>query len=584
MFLKGFLLILFILVFNIPYAHGAEKVGVVIDGLTGEALSNVTEALSIPDNFMQDDEVNLIWLHRFERQAHKKIKSALEPFGYYDPVASITLETVEKDTYRLYIKVTPGEPVRVTGVHIRVNGPGSDEAALKALVSSFPLKESDVLLHATYEKGKGELQGQALNLGYLDADFPVHKILVSQKKLSASIELVLETGPRYYFGEIHFQGAGPYPLNFLERYLSFHTGDTFSSRELGETQLNLLNSERFSEVIVSADKTTAEELHVPVVIQLTPAPSKHLRTGIGYGTDTGARVSLRYSDLNIMHRGNELRAEINISQALQGMSATYVIPSLKNRDSFKSLELNLGREDVDTYNTKLLSIGANKTKSFGKGRLGTAYIKMQRESSTIASDEIDSFLLFPGIRFTKRHYDNVIRPTRGYRYMADVKVSSEYWGSDASFIQFITDAGTLVPLPWRLSLFARIRGSFTLIDGSIHELPASLRFFTGGARTVRGYKYQSLGAEDESGQVIGGKHLLVGNIELERAIFNKWGIAAFYDIGNSFNSFSDINLFQGAGIGVRYYSPIGSLRFDVARQIGVDDPKFRIHFTVGLEL
>ena len=139
-------------------------------------------------------------------------------------------------------------------------------------------------------------------------------------------------------------------------------------------------------------------------------------------------------------------------------------------------------------------------------------------------------------------------------------------------------------MPWRLSLFARIRGSFTLIDGSIHELPASLRFFTGGDRSVRGYKYQSLGAEDESGQVIGGKHLLVGNIELERAIFNKWGIAAFYDIGNSFNSFSDIDLFQGAGIGVRYYSPIGSLRLDVARQIGVDNPKFRIHFTVGLEL
>lgn len=239
---------------------------------------------------------------------------------------------------------------------------------------------------------------------------------------------------------------------------------------------------------------------------------------------------------------------------------------------------------MDTYDTKLLSIGANKTKSFGKGRLGTAYIKMQREKSTIASDKVDSFLLFPGIRFTKRHYDSIIRPTRGYRYMADVKVSSEYWGSDASFIQIIADASTLVPLPWRLSLFARIRGGFTLLDGSIHELPASLRFFTGGSRTVRGYKYQSLGAEDENGQVIGGKYLLVGNIEFERAIFDKWGIAAFYDIGNSFNSFSDIDLFQGAGAGIRYYSPIGSLRFDVARQIGVDNPKFRIHFTVGLEL
>jgi translocation and assembly module TamA len=526
----------------------------------------------------------MVWLHRFERQANEKIKSALEPFGYYDPEANITLETVEQDTYRLHIKVIPGEPVRVTRLEIRINGPGSEEDALKALVSSFPLKEGDILLHATYEQAKGELKGQALKLGYLDADFSVHKILVSQKKLSASIELVLETGPRYYFGQIHFEGAGPYPLKFLERYLSFKTGEAFSSRELGETQLNLLNSERFNEVIVSADKKEAEELHVPVVIKLIPAPSKHLRTGIGYGTDTGARVTLRYSDLNILRRGNELKAEISISQSLQGINALYIMPSLKDRDSFKSLELNLGSEDVDTYETKLLSIGANKTKSFGKGRLGTAYIKMQIEKSTIASEEVDSFLLFPGIRFTKRSYDSIIRPTQGYRYLADVKVSSEYWGSDASFIQIIADASTLVPLPWRLSLFARIRGGFTLLDGSIRELPASLRFFTGGARTVRGYKYQSLGAEDENGQVIGGKHLLVGNIEFERAIFDTWGIAAFYDIGNSFNSFSAIDLFQGAGIGVRYYSPIGSLRFDVARQIGVDNPKFRIHFTVGLEL
>jgi len=584
MFIRVLSLILCLVVFNIPHALGSEKVEVVVDGLTGEALSNVTEALAIPDSLIQDGKINRMWLHRFERLAHKKIRSALEPFGYYDPEASITLETVEQDTYRLYIKVIPGDPVRVTGVHIRINGLGSEEAALKALVSSFPLKEGDILLHATYEKAKGELMGQALNLGYLDADFSVHKILVSQRKQSASIELVLDTGPRYYFGEIHFEGAGPYPMKFIERYLSFKTGDTFSSRELGETQLNLLNSERFSEVIVSADKTKAVELYVPIVIKLIPGPSKHLRTGIGYGTDTGARVSLRYSDLNIMHRGNELRAEINISQALQGLSAVYVIPSLKDRDSFKSLELKLGSEDVDTYETKLLSIGANKTKSFGKGRLGTAYIKMQREKSTIAYDEVNSFLLFPGIRFTKRSYDSIIRPTQGYRYVADVKVSSEYWGSDASFIQIITDASTLIPLPWRLSLFARIRGGFTLLDGSIHELPASVRFFTGGARSVRGYKYQSLGAEDENGRVIGGKHILVGNIELERAIFDKWGIAAFYDIGNSFNSFSTIDLFQGAGIGIRYYSPIGSLRFDVARQIAVNNPKFRIHFTVGFEL
>ena len=84
--------------------------------------------------------------------------------------------------------------------------------------------------------------------------------------------------------------------------------------------------------------------------------------------------------------------------------------------------------------------------------------------------------------------------------------------------------------------------------------------------------------------MIGGKHLIVGSIELERALFTDWGIAAFYDAGNAFNALSDIQLFQGAGIGVRYYTKVGAIRLDIARQIDMDNPKTRIHFSVGIEL
>jgi translocation and assembly module TamA len=74
------------------------------------------------------------------------------------------------------------------------------------------------------------------------------------------------------------------------------------------------------------------------------------------------------------------------------------------------------------------------------------------------------------------------------------------------------------------------------------------------------------------------------SVELEKALFKNWGVAVFYDAGNAFDSLSDIMLYEGAGVGVRYYTPIGALQLDLARQIGVDDPSYRVHFTVGFEL
>jgi translocation and assembly module TamA len=123
-----------------------------------------------------------------------------------------------------------------------------------------------------------------------------------------------------------------------------------------------------------------------------------------------------------------------------------------------------------------------------------------------------------------------------------------------------------------------------MLSDPLQDIPPSLRFFAGGDRSVRGYAYQSLGPRDAVGLVVGGKHLLTGSIELERALFTKWGVSAFYDAGNAFNSFSDIRIFQGAGVGVHYYTPVGGINLYLARQIWVDNPAWRVEFNVGFEL
>jgi translocation and assembly module TamA len=575
--------VLITLFFKASLLLANEVVEVSIQGLEGEILENVQAALSIPQGIVEDGKVNMLWLNYFKEQADKKVRTAMEPFGYYNPQIKVTLETVAEERYRLVVNVEPGEPVRITEVKISVLGPGAKEESLSLLVSGFPIQKGDVLLQKEYEKAKGSLKAKAVELGYLDADFSTHRILVSRSESNARIELELKTGPKYFFGDTNFEGAPEYPDRFLKRHLAYTKGDVFSQSKLGETQLNLLNSERFNEVLITADKDKAEELHVPIVIRLKPALPKEFKAGIGYGTDTGARISAKYQDLNIFKLSHVFQSEINLSERLQRIGAVYKIPG-KDIDSFTAFLFNLKHEDANTYEDRLISFEGNRTKSFKKGRLGTGYVRVQLEESTIALEKIKSFLIMPGARFSQQRYDNLVRPTKGFRYTIELRGTTKYLGSDVNLLQILAQGNVLFRLPWKLSLLTRIQSAFSLQDESINDLLASLRFFAGGDRSVRGYSYQSLGPKDSSGKVIGGKNLLVGSVEIERPVSSDWGVALFYDAGNAFNSLSKINLFQGAGVGVRYYSPVGTLRLDLARQIDVHNPRFRIHFTVGLEL
>lgn len=582
-----FFRITFILVFLITGAlhlTAAETLEVVLHGLDGEVFENVKSALTVPEGMVREGRVNESWLEYFRDGAEDKIRKAMEPYGYYNPGVKVIPEKSD-GRYSLVIRVSPGKPVRITERKVSITGPGAGEKSLSGLVADFPLRKGDILLHQKYEDGKGLLKATAQDIGYLDADFPVSRILVSKEESSARIELILDTGPRYRFGQIRFEGAPEYSDRFLRRHLTFRKGDVFSQSKLGETQLNLLNSGRFKTALMTPEKDKAEDFMVPVLMTLRAAPPKRFRAGIGYSTDNGARLSAKYTDLNVYgDRGHEFSGTLTLSELMQGLGLGYIIPGSKDINNLTAFRLNFQNEELDTYDNRLISFEASRTRSFRKGRLGTVYAKIQHEESTIAPESVRSFFVMPGLRFSQLIYDDLVRPTKGFSYAIEARGMSKYLTSDMNLLQILGQGNLLFPLPGRLSVFTRVQTAMSFQDEPLRDLPASLRFFAGGDRSVRGYKYQSLGPEDKSGEVTGGKHLIAASIEIERALSDDWGIAVFYDAGNAFNSLSDIKLYQGAGLGLRYNTVIGALRLDVARQIGVDNPKFRIHFSAGFQL
>lgn len=564
--------------------HAAEQLQVKVRGVEGEVRENVESALSVPPGLVRDGKVDALWLQVYEKEAPDKVRTALQPFGYYKPEVRTALKKSNGESYRFEVDIKPGVPVRVVSVSIAMQGEGFEEESLNELVDEFPLYNGDILRHPTYEEAKAALRGRALALGYLDADFSVHEILISEEKTTASIQLVLDTGPRYLFGEATLPADTGYPRRFLKRYLAFRPGDAFSEEKIGETQLNFMNSDRFREIVVIAEKEKSADLRIPVAVQLRPSASQRLRVGVGYGTDTGARFTGNYRDLNLFRLGHELLLELYLAERLQGVGGGYTIPSSRGINSYTGVRVNFQREDTDTYTNRITSLEVSRSRNFGRGMLGMVYLELLHEDYTIGSDESSSILVLPGVRFSISRYDDMIRPTRGFRYSAEVRGTHQYLGSDTGFIQLMNDGSALFTLPWKMKFFVRGNVGLTVQDDPLEDLPASMRFYAGGDTSVRGYSYQSLGPRDADNNVVGGKNLLVGSVELERSLFADWGISAFFDTGNAFDSLTNIRLYSGAGVGLHYYTRVGAINLYFARQVGVRDPANHIHFTVGFEL
>jgi translocation and assembly module TamA len=578
----SWLLTLFLLLLLSASALAAEPLKIEVDGVSNEeALANVQAALVLPPGLVRDNRVDVLWLERFEEQLPERVRQALEPYGYYESEVSIERQMKGAENYLLQVTVVTGEPIRLTTVQVRLSGAGASEPRLLALVGTFPLHPGDVLRQDIYETAKGALKARVLDLGYLDATFTVQQIRLQRQERRAEIDLELTTGERYHFGAVRIEGGGDYPEPFLRRYISFSAGEVFSYPSLGQTQLNFLDSDRFREVIITPQKNMAEAMRVPISLKLVPSARRRLRPGIGYGTDTGARMSLNYRDLNVFHRGHEFNTDLSIAERRQSLTANYILPGLLNLDSQTALRTGFIREDLNTFVTRSLFAEIEEQRGFGGGRVGSVYLRLLQENFIVGDQDDRSRMILPGVRFRQSSYADPIRPKQGFRYSLEARGGHQALGSDTGLLQLLASGNTVIPLPWQLKLLLRTQGGTTWKNEPLAEVPASLRFFAGGDQSIRGYAYQSLGPTDASGKVVGGEHLAVGSVEIEAPLGEDWGVAAFFDLGSAFNSVTAIDWARGAGIGVRRYTVVGPVKIDIARQVGIVNPSYRLHLSVG---
>ena len=520
-------------------------------------------------------------LLRFSRGAEEQARKAAQALGYYQP--QIDSEVEGGKTPRLILTIDPGEPVHLRNVTVRIDGPAASLKAFR-VPDNAALKPGAVLNHGRYEDAKRMIQNQASRYGFFSGRFVSQKLLVDPQAGVADIELGYDSGPRYALGPVHFEGDTPLDEDLLQRMVPFKAGEAYDSELIAELNQALQSSGYFEGVRVDAAPTAATDNVIPVAVKLDTRKPRTMGLGLGFSTDVGPRAKANWTRHWVNPQGHSYGWEAEVSAPRQNVGLWYDVPldppltdKMRYAGGYQYEELS-GTDSL----SKLLTVGPEWHSKLPSGWQRVVSLKWQREEYRLGDDSGLSTLLMPGVSYSYLRSDNRIDPRNGYRIQFDTKVAKEGLGSDNNLLYgtAMVKGLTTVFDKHRLLARAQVGGSAT---NGYKSIPPSLRFFAGGDQSVRGYDYQSLSPENSEGDRIGGRYMVAGSLEYQYSIAQKWRLATFVDQGNSFNSLELPSLKTGVGVGVRWVSPVGPIRLDLAHALD-DDGGIRLHFSMGPEL
>jgi translocation and assembly module TamA len=556
-----------------------------LEGIDGELRSNVQIFLSV-ERYRSRNDIDEDTMQRLFDRIDNEVRRALKPLGYYDPEIDASFARRNGD-WVVRIRVTPGEPVRLRELSIRIEGPGADDPVFDPIRSQTDLREGMRLHHGAYEKVKSAMVRMAAANGYLAAQMVESEMLVDPVARVAGIKLVLDTGPRYRFGAIHIDQNVIRP-SLMQRFVRFREGDPYSVSELLRTQFALDDSLYFSRVEVTAGDPDPQTLSVPVTISVDKSRPT-LQVGAGYGTDSKLNGTLGWIDSRVNDEGHRLRFELKISETHRTIDSRYDIPIGDPALEKFSVELanQLKRQsDFDTNDTTLTP---SVTRVHDRWQTVIS-LSATRTTESSAEGDKSSNLFVPGfvIASVPEGFLGEALFSRGF--YAELKASHQGLGAPTKFLRLDVQLERFIDLNYYWHLYLRSEIGTTWA-GNFRDVPLTYRFLAGGDRSVRGFAFESLSPTvetvNEDGSVsvdnVGGKHLFTGSVELIRDLPRNISVATFFDTGNAFDHWGD-KLHYSVGVGLRYRLPMLSIGLDVARPLSIPDGKYRLHLNITPKL
>lgn len=515
---------------------------------------------------------------RIQSQAQQ----ALQALGYYQ--AKIDTQVLTQTPPELVLRIQSGPPVHLNNVRIEIDGPAAQLPAFQQATQQ--LHRGAQLHHGHYEDTKQLISNLASHYGFFAGHFTQKELLIDPTAGTADIHLVFNSGPRYRLGALNFEGDLPVHESLLRALVPFKDNAPYNADQINELNQALQSTGYFQSVRVDADPESADTQHsIPVHIQLMARKPRNIGFGLGFSTDVGARLRFDGTRYWSNPEGHRYGAEAELSVSRQNLGVWYEIP--RSPPLTNKLRYALGYQfqelaDTDSM-SRLLTLGPEWHTQQENGWNRILSLKWQHEEYRLGDDSGLSTLLMPSVTYNYREADNQTDPKSGYRIEFQLAAAKEGLFSDTDLVHTELLLKGLTTLHERHRLLGRIQLGANITDGEFQNLPPSQRFFAGGDQSVRGYEYQKLSPQNKDDDYVGGRYLVAASAEYQYSLTDTWRLAAFVDQGNAFDTLSRPNLKTSLGLGVRWVSPLGPLRIDLAQPLEKTEG-LRLHFSMGPEL
>lgn len=562
----------------------AEQVRVSSDTAGRSLLEKVQSQLSD-----QAQPESVFEARRQARQAAERIENYLNSLGYFAPEIAYAVEPGEMPVPQ--VRIEPGPLFQIAKVETEVSGDPLSAEAQAALTQVQTLEAGDRAIPSKVLAQEAGLLAALWASGYAEAKALERQTIGDRE--AGTLELVYRTdpGPRILLGDIVYPDGTRTRRAYLDRMIPFEPRAVYApsvlssfSRRLNATRLYRLASVQIAD---TASETTSDGDEVrDVIVQLQERPRYTLTSGTSFSTSEGPGFTTSLTRRNATRRGDTLSAALTVATLERSLAVDWRIPNVTAFDRTLVFSANAGREETDAFDRESVTVSgayevrASRHLTFALG----AESELTREED--AFEQRDQQVVSTSLGVRLDYADDPLDATTGWRVDTRAEPGVVIGDRETQYVSLNGQLSAYQKLDQEAHfvLASRLRGGF-VYGAALEDLPVSRRFFAGGGGSARGFEYQSVGPQDVDGTPTGGRGLLEVSGELRWRREGPLGFVAFVD-GASVSADEGVALDDvrySAGLGVRYDTLVGPIRFDLATPIDPrdgDDP-VQVYVSIG---
>lgn len=493
-----------------------------------------------------------------------EVSQILSTQGFFDSQTHI-----EKSGDTYHVRIKAGTRTHVRNVIVVLDGAVSSDDNLpyyyRDLFLNWRLPMDEAFTQNNWAASKAEALSVVTQKKYPLAKITESRAEIDPKNASAVLTLEIDSRDPVYFGVISISGEQRYPTSLIRNLAAFSAGSAYDLSKLLDYQQSLEQEGHYSGALVYANFDKMIDNVVPIEVTVTEVPRQKLDLGLKYNTEDGPGIRIGYDHYNLFKRAYTGSAVLEIGRDEQTLGLGVSQPR-NDEGHFYTSNLAFGNKTVQGIKSQTLGLGFWKARVRNNidSRIGVEYF-LEKERIDGGPDLGKSYVTMLTASWKRNKIETRDRPANGYYLAGKVGSTIGTVLSSANVQRITADAAYYYTPPSRKWGTFIARGSLGYVYAKdTSDVPTALLFRTGGADTVRGYNTDSIGIDGPYNAVYGGKAMALASLEYQYPIARDWSLAFFHDAGDVKDRFQDLELKHGSGIGVRWFSPVAPLAFDIA--------------------